>query len=298
MSRAAGLGMAGVAVLVAVVGCWPLTDREARASAGPALASVVTTGSPRLPATSAPAGPAAAVDRTASAPAPHAVTAAPTIAAPLRTSLDTLYARARGPGQRGDRLLATHMAFVCADVAHARMALLEEPDRESGQALRLGGDAFAAMRAANAAFSRYCDAYRGEPYLSEGQVDRAYLHQSNPSRPFAERFPLQVNALSAPAGHPIEFVLWLETDLRGILEKRFGLDWPLALHAQVLVLERFILDPELRHSHRLRLCAARFYCEGVTALSDAERTTARQAADAIEQLIAQQRWEHLVAPRS
>lgn len=295
MSRAAGIGMAAVAVLAAVVGCWPLADREARASAAPALASAATTGSPRAPAMSGLVSPAAAVIGPASAPASLPV--ATGIAAPLRTSLDTLYAQARGAGQRGDRMLATHMAFVCADVAHARTALLEEPDAGSGHALRLGGEAFAAMRAANAAFSRYCDAFRGAPYLSEGGIDRAYLHQSNPSRSYAERFPLQVNALSAPAGHPVEFILWLETDLRDILEQRFGLDWLPAVHVQVLVLERFILDPELRHSHRLRLCATRFYCEGVTALSDAERTAARQAADVIEQLIAQQRWEQLVARR-
>lgn len=201
-----------------------------------------------------------------------------------------------------DNLLAMRLFFDCFGIN-----AMHETYKETG----LKGEGWdeyipqqeqhaAVVKALNDAV-RYCNAYQGGEYpvrvrKAGRRLDPGYSPLISRGRAYTERFAAVVQVLNFPAANPLEFTLWLDTDLDFILHKRFDLRSAQVHHAQLIVFTGVVGEPAIRRYYAQYLCAARFFCEGIPQLTEPERLAAERAALAIEQLIAQQRWDQLIAP--
>lgn len=218
----------------------------------------------------------------------------------LRTPLRELYAKALANGSTRDKVIAAKHYFACLEVAEMVKANNESKIQDGAWSSVLKSEASKneALHAMGT-LSAYCDSYTGGDFLTEtksrGQrLDLAYFSLTMVGRPYQERLPQLINALSSPASNPFEFTLWADADLHEILQTRYGLNREQAGYVEGIIVQKYIGDKDVLDFYSTYKCGVRLNCPSSVPSDPAEKASADQAAGAISMLLNQQRWQELV----
>lgn len=121
-----------------------------------------------------------------------------------------------------------------------------------------------------------------------------YFDLALDSRPYANRLPVLTGVLANPRGHEVEFGVWVDSDLRSLLEDRDGLSMAQSWHARGWLLKEVLGNSEQLTLYGRTQCAWFSFCPGIEYLSDAERQEAEQAAKRALTDLRRQDWPRLI----
>lgn len=214
-----------------------------------------------------------------------------------------------------ERTVATRLSVLCASVLSSRDASAGSqegsPPALPASAAVVGARGLEEWRARDRARSLQqrelqglvedCQASHEYNFMSKlravGIKSVEYFDLSQMSRPYANRLPVLSGALANPRDHGVEFSIWVDHDLRKLLEDRDGLSMAQSWHARGWLLREVLGSSEQLTLYERTQCAWYGFCQGIDYLTETDQQAAESAARQVLRDLQRQDWPRLIYRR-